>query len=102
MPVGIPVHLWASEFGGDGVASKDVETVARNLATLPEMHAAAKAGHLAFLAPCSAEFAEAAADFGEAEICADGAGFDRIAFHRGFNAEVLDFFRRHLGAGLGP
>lgn len=101
-PVRIPVQIWASEFGGDGVAPGDAETVARNLAAPPEMHVAAKAGHFAFLAPCSPELAKAAADFGEAEICTDGAGFDRIAFHRLFNAEVLGFFRRHLGAGQGP
>ena len=101
-PVTIPVQLWASEFGGDGVAPKDAETVARNLTVKPELHVAAKAGHFAFLAPCSAELSKAAADFGEAEICTDAAGFDRGAFHRNFNAEILGFFRRHLGAGQGP
>jgi predicted dienelactone hydrolase len=30
------------------------------------------------------------------EICTDAAGFDRAAFHRTFNAEVLAFFRKHL------
>ncbi|MGO4335296.1 alpha/beta hydrolase family protein [Labrys sp. KB_33_2] len=101
-PVTVPVQLWASEFGGDGVGPKDADTVAHNLTARPELHVAAKAGHFAFLAPCSAELAKAAADFGEAEICTDGADFDRIAFHRNFNAEVLRFFRRHLGAGQGP
>lgn len=97
-PVTVPVQLWASERGGDGVTPKDAETVARNLAVRPAMHVAAQAGHFAFLAPCSAELAKAAADFGEPEICNDAGGFDRTAFHHRFNAEVRAFFERHLGA----
>jgi predicted dienelactone hydrolase len=29
--------------------------------------------------------------------CADAPGFDRVAFHKEFNADVLAFFRAHLG-----
>jgi predicted dienelactone hydrolase len=28
--------------------------------------------------------------------CIDAPGFDRAAFHQGFNAAVLTFFRKHL------
>jgi predicted dienelactone hydrolase len=30
------------------------------------------------------------------EICTDAPGFDRGAFHKKFNADVLAFFRAHL------
>jgi predicted dienelactone hydrolase len=30
------------------------------------------------------------------EICTDGPGFDRTAFHKEFDAEVLAFFRKRL------
>jgi len=29
------------------------------------------------------------------EICEDGNGFDRAAFHEEFNADVVAFFREH-------
>lgn len=49
----------------------------------------APAGHFAFLAPCSPELAAAIS-----RICTDNpAGFDRVAFHREFNASVAKFFR---------
>lgn len=94
--VKIPVQLWASERGGDGVTPKDTATVAQNLPAKPDYRIAANTGHFAFLAPCTAEFAKAAADFGEAEICEDAGGFDRKAFHDELNAAVVQFFRAHL------
>jgi hypothetical protein len=30
------------------------------------------------------------------EVCADAPGFDRVAFHKEFNADVLAFFQTHL------
>lgn len=56
---------------------------------------APNAGHFSFLAPCSPAHARAIP-----RICVDAPGFDRAAFHREFNAEVLAFFGKHLvGAG---
>jgi len=50
------------------------------------------AGHSAFLAPCSPQLAAAVP-----RICTDDpAGFDRVAFHRDFNASVEMFFRERL------
>jgi hypothetical protein len=37
---------------------------------------------------------------GGPQICTDAAGFDRVAFHRQFNAGVLAFFRTHLTSAL--
>jgi len=36
------------------------------------------------------------------EIRRDAPGFDRVAFHTGFSAEVTAFFRRHLAQAPGP
>ncbi|WP_208513951.1 dienelactone hydrolase [Variovorax paradoxus] len=91
--VKVPVQLWASAYGGDGVTPDNVAAVRRNLPTAPDWRVADKAGHFGFLAPCSA--AQLAAN---PEICRDGPGFDRVAFHAAFNAEVLAFFRQHLGS----
>ena len=86
-----PVQLWASEYGGDGVTPESVVAVRRNLPVMPDWHRADKAGHFGFLAPCTPALRASAP-----EICRDGPGFDRAAFHAGFNAEVAAFFRRHL------
>lgn len=88
--VSIPVQLWASARGGDGVTPASVDAVRLGLAA-PEFHPVAGAGHFAFLAPCSTAQAEAAP-----AICRDAAGFDRAAWHRDFNAAVVAFFRNAL------
>lgn len=95
--VGVPVQLWASALGGDGVTPQSVEMVRQGLPRAPDWHVAAHAGHYAFLAPCSPALAEAAP-----EICRDAPGFDRVAFHLGFNAKVVAFFTQHLAAGKAP
>ena len=91
--VTVPVQLWASAYGGDGVTPDSVVAIRRHLPAAPDWRLADKAGHFGFLAPCSqAQLASMS------EICRDGPGFDRAAFHAAFNTEVLAFFRRHLGA----
>lgn len=93
--VSIPVQLWASARGGDGVTPASVDAVRQGLAA-PEFHQVAGAGHFAFLAPCSAAQAEAAP-----AVCRDAAGFDRAAWHREFNAAVVAFFKAALPARAG-
>ena len=89
--VKIPVQLWASEFGGDGVAPHSVDIVDKNLPAKHEYHVVANSGHFAFLAPCPPALVVELL-----RICADAGGFDRTAFHRQFNAAVLGFFRAEL------
>ena len=90
--VEVPVQLWASEYGGDGVAPESVAAVHRSLPARHESHVVANAGHFAFLIPCSPALAK-----NRPEVCTDAPGFDRGAFHKLFNADVLAFFRTHLG-----
>lgn len=92
-----PIQLWASALGGDGVTLQSVEALRTGLPRAPDWHVAADAEHYAFLAPCSPALAEAAP-----EICRDAPGFDRAAFHRVFNAQVVGFFQRHIPAGKAP
>ncbi|CAB3907516.1 alpha/beta hydrolase family protein [Achromobacter deleyi] len=88
--VSIPVQLWASAQGGDGVTPASVDAVRAGLPQA-EFHRVDGAGHFAFLAPCSAGQAEAMP-----AICADAPGFDRAAWHREFNAKVIAFFQSAL------
>lgn len=96
--VAIPLQLWASEQGGDGVTPDSVEALRTQLPTPPARRVAAGAAHFAYLAPCSPAQADALP-----AICRDAPPFDRAAFHRQFNAEVLAFFRTTLRpAAAGP
>jgi predicted dienelactone hydrolase len=95
--VEVPVQLWASEFGGDGVSPDSVAAVERSLPAKQEYHVVPNAGHFAFLIPCPPTLAR-----DRPEVCADAPGFDRAAFHNEFNADVLAFFRMHLRAAPQP
>lgn len=87
--VAIPIQLWASTQGGDGVDPQDAAQIREGLpAQLVEFHEV-PAGHFAFLAPCQGNAPRA-------PLCMDPPGFDRTQFHQRLNAQVLAFFRRHL------
>lgn len=91
----LPLQLWASEQGGEGVPAGSVQALAQWLpagkTAKTAVHGVAGAAHFAFLAPCSAQLAAAAP-----QICSDPAGFDRRAFQPRWAAEVLAFFRQKL------
>ena len=88
--VKVPVQLWASERGGDGVSPHDVAAVDGNLRAKHEYRVATNTGHFAFLPPCPPA--------APPEFCTDAPGFDRVAFHAQFNADVLAFLQTHLTA----
>jgi predicted dienelactone hydrolase len=89
--VTIPIQLWGSARGGDGVLPEDGATIDRSLPVKPDYHVVPNSAHFAFIAPCSPEAMKALP-----EICADAGAFDRVAFHKEFNAAMLVFFRKHL------
>lgn len=86
-----PIQLWASQFGGDGVLPRTTPALANVLPEKPEYHMVPNAAHFAFLAPCNPAMKN-----DSAEICVDGNGFDRVAFHQQFDEAVLAFFEAHL------
>jgi predicted dienelactone hydrolase len=87
----IPLQIWRSELGGNGVDARFTALTASQLPGQPDIHTV-PAGHFAFLAPCSPQLATAIP-----RICTDvPAGFDRAAFHQNFDASVVGFFREHL------
>lgn len=87
----VPIQLWASANGGDGVTLASVETIRRALKTPLDWHVVKNAGHFAFLAPCPPMLMHDAP-----ELCRDAEGFDRRAFHQEFNAVVTQFFQQTL------
>ena len=87
----IPLQLWGSELGGGGGASpENVATLARVLPEKPDFRIVPNGVHLSFLTMCPKTQLSS-------DVCIDAPGFDRAAFHREFNAEVVAFFRRNLG-----
>lgn len=87
----IPVQLWSSERGGDGVAPEDILGLRDDLPAKPDYQTVKGAGHFSFITPCPAEMEKALA-----EICGDIPGFDRAEFHRRLNSEVIRFFTASL------
>jgi predicted dienelactone hydrolase len=86
-----PVQLWRA--ADDEVLPNPyyAEAVRLSLPRAPETHVVAHAGHYDFLAPCSRRLAVLVP-----MICHSEPGFDRIAFHKTFDRDVVAFFRRTL------
>jgi len=95
--VRIPVQLWASEHGGEGVALAHVEAIRSALPQAPEYHVAKGAGHFVYLAPCPAALKASAP-----RICEDPQGVDRSAWHQTMDAAITRFFQKNLPSGVRP
>jgi predicted dienelactone hydrolase len=89
-PIKVPVQLWASELGGDGVFLRDVAPLDTNLSAPHEYHVVRNAGHFAFFL-CPPALAQTAPD-----LCTDRSGFDRAVFHKEFNAVAVKFLQENL------
>ncbi len=89
--VSVPIQLWRAE--ADAVLPHPwyVEPVRSALPKPLDYHEVPKAGHFDFLAPCTPRFAAMAPP-----LCSSQPDFDRVAFHREFNAAVLGFFHAAL------
>ena len=91
--VTMPLQLWRA---ADDEILPDpfyASTVRANLPKAPDWHVVPKAGHFDFLTPCNDQGRATAA-----AICGSAPGFDRAAFHRDFDREVVGFFKANLAA----
>lgn len=92
--VKVPVQLWRAEADVVVPHPRYAEAVRLALPQAPDYRVVVDAGHFDFLAPCSLALAALAP-----AICSSAVGFDRVGFHASFNAAVVDFFGKNLGAG---
>jgi predicted dienelactone hydrolase len=83
----IPVQLWRPADDRHQPSPWYDEAVRDSLPKPPEYHVVPNAGHYAFLPPCGPGLSAKIP-----ELCSDRPGFDRAAFHRKFNAEIVRFF----------
>lgn len=89
--VAIPVDVWVGAADTNTPANTNAVFIAQYLPVHPSVHLVEGAGHASFLAPCGI-----LGVLMPPLVCADEAGFDRVAFHRLFNGEVVSFFSRSL------
>ena len=89
--VKVPVQLWRAENDVIVPHPRYAEAVRLALSEAPEYHVVPNAGHYDFQAPCSDALASIAP-----AICTSSAGFDRAAFHVGFDSEVVKFLEKAL------
>lgn len=87
----IPVQLWGSEKGGDGVEPETVEAVNTALKAPHTFTKVEHTQHFSFLTVCPPKIAEQ-----EPVICRDPPGLDRAQFHEQFNEALTKFFRANL------
>jgi predicted dienelactone hydrolase len=87
----VPLQLWKAS--DDEVLPGDdyAEFVHRNLKRPHDYHVVQGARHFDFLTPCTNTK-------GVEILCASAPGFDRLAFHKAFNADVTRFFTDQLVA----
>ena len=89
--VKIPIQLWRASNDDQVPDAWNTAIIRQELPKPPEEHLVTGAGHYAFLAPCSEVLARQAP-----QICTDDPSFNRDAFHRNFNKEVVAFFKKTL------
>jgi predicted dienelactone hydrolase len=95
--VSAPVQLWAAAADRHVPGATNTRPVLEGLPVPPDYREVADAGHFVFfLPPCSNPKFQAAEPNVWAMVCVDPPGFDRLAFHRAFNAEAVRFFRESL------
>jgi predicted dienelactone hydrolase len=86
--VRVPVQLWAGTKDSTVPVATNAGLLQQMLGQRAEMHVVPGAAHLSFLMPCGL--------LAPRQICEDPKGFDRAAFHKRFNADVVRFFKTRL------
>ena len=97
----VPVQLWAASEDERVPYASNTEIIRHALPRPPEFHMVQGAGHFVFLPPCNPELKAALPEIWKM-VCVDPPGFDRAAFHRLFNAAVINFFDKNLPATPQP
>lgn len=83
-----PVQLWNGTEDTNVPYATNEAVIRKLLPMPPDYHAVSGAVHFSFLAPCPSWL--------PLPFCKDPDGFDRVAFHRDFNRDVVAFFQSKL------
>lgn len=90
----IPVELWGGSEDHVVPFESNVGYLRKYLPDVVAVHEVKDARHYSFLRPCSEALRALKSD-----ICSDQPGFDRAAFQKSLNQELVRFFRSELAAG---
>jgi predicted dienelactone hydrolase len=90
--VKVPIQLWRGDKDASLPEPFYAETLLRDLPAKPEYHVVRRGNHQAFAPPCAPGMAAT-----HPMLCDDPPGFDRAAFNKVFNADVVRFFRAQFG-----
>lgn len=95
----VPLQLWSSDpkLATNYVSGCCGLGIRSRLPSSPDFHLASNAIHFSFLPPCSPQEVKDLP-----RICMDAPGFDRVVFHKDFNAAILTFYRNHLSGPENP
>lgn len=94
--VSADLQIWAATRDERVPYASNVKPLAAALPKPPELHTVEQAGHFAFLPPCDPAWEQQNPRLWEM-LCKDDPAFDRAAFHKRFNAEVIRFLKDALG-----
>jgi predicted dienelactone hydrolase len=83
-----PVQLWSGDKDTNVPYASNAAPVRAALGPQIEFHSVPGASHFSFLAPCG--------PIGPPALCRDAKDFNRSAFHRTFNAQIISFFQAKL------
>ena len=86
--VRVPIQLWTGEIDRVAPDATNGAVIRSEVGAKVEAHSVRGAGHASFLAPCPF--------WGPDVVCGDEAPFDRSAFHKRMNGEVVAFFQKNL------
>jgi predicted dienelactone hydrolase len=89
--VTVPVQLWNGAADVNVPVATNAGPVRDALGPRVEFHLVPGAGHFSFIVPCGPVTLIA-----PKMLCSDQAGFDRVAFHKTFNAKMVKFFKAKL------
>lgn len=94
--INIPLQIWSANLDKNVPYESNVLPILAGLKDQPELHRIENAGHYSFISPCNPMLETANPRIWKM-VCVDNAGFDRAAFHKEHNAEVLHFFQHLFG-----
>ena len=89
--VSVPVQVWSGALDESVPHASNGKLIADALRGETVVEIVEDAGHFAFLKPCNHDLEST-----KPRICVDALGFDRVAFHKVFNAGIVKFFDKAL------
>ncbi|WP_337268630.1 alpha/beta hydrolase family protein [Oryzifoliimicrobium ureilyticus] len=89
--IGVPIELWGGSLDENVPFASNVAYLKNYLPNVVAVHDVPNARHYSFLKPCSE-----ALKAKSMETCSDAPGFDRAAFQRSLNEDLLAFFQKEL------